>query len=63
MEEDGLVFKMKKLHFAHSAATRTTDLPMWGQLKLLAATAADVVTGAGKSKTPEALFLALIALV
>ena len=63
MEEDGLVFKMKKLCFTHSAATRTADLLTWGQLKRLAAAADDVVTGAGKPKTPEVLFLALIALV
>ena len=62
-EEDGLVFKMKKLRFAQSAPTCTADLPTWGQLKFFAAAAADVVTGARKPKTPEALIVLVFAQV
>ncbi|XP_047393432.1 pyrin domain-containing protein 3 [Sciurus carolinensis] len=63
MDENGLVFKMKKLRLAQSSATRNSDLPSWGQVKRLTAAAKHMVNNSKKPKTPEALFFALIALI
>ncbi|MBZ3879858.1 Interferon-induced very large GTPase 1 [Sciurus carolinensis] len=62
-DENGLVFKMRRLRLAQSSATRNSDLPTWGQVKRLTAAAEHMVNSSGKPKTPEALFFALIALI
>ncbi|MBZ3881144.1 Olfactory receptor 5D13 [Sciurus carolinensis] len=62
-DENGLVFKMRRLRLTQSSATRNSDLPTWGQVKRLTAAAEHMVNSSGKPKTPEALFFALIALI
>lgn len=61
--DDSLILRMRRLQIAQSAATRTSPLPTWRQLKHLTFAVEQTVASSGKPKTPENLFLALLALL
>ena len=58
-----LSHRMNKLNLAQAYSTRYSPFPTWGQLKRLTSEADRMVTNSGKAKTPELVFLAMLALL